>query len=105
MSLRDDPPSVWVLPSEVFEAYALKSGDNWRLPLPETRRGDSKTREEEFDEYCATLGAIAVGARNEAPTPGPVVTREPTVTTAIELRGDLGCRSPSLTPVALAIYG
>ena len=54
VSLRDQPPSIWVLPSDVFEAYALKSGDNWRLPLHEKRRGDSKPREDELGAYCAS---------------------------------------------------
>lgn len=55
VSLKDDPPSVWVLPWDVFEAYALKSGDNWRLPLPEKRRGDSKPREDELEAYRASV--------------------------------------------------
>ena len=53
VSLKDDPPSVWVLPWNVFEDYALRSGDNWRLPLLEKRRGDSKPREDELEAYRA----------------------------------------------------
>lgn len=54
VSLKDDPPSVWVLPWDVFKDYALKSGDNWRLSLPEERRGDSKPREDMLEAYCAS---------------------------------------------------
>ena len=56
VSLRDDPPSVWVLPSDVFREYALHSGDNWRLPLPEKIQGhpSGKTREELLQEHCAS---------------------------------------------------
>lgn len=56
VSLKDAPPSVWVLPGNIFKVYALKSGGNWRLPLPEKRRGDSsgKTREELLKRYRAS---------------------------------------------------
>ena len=54
VSLKDNPPSVWALPWDVFKDYALKSGDNWRLPLPETRRGDNVSREKKLKAYRAT---------------------------------------------------
>ncbi len=56
VSLKDNPPSVWVLPWNVFERYALKSGGNWRLSLPEKPRPDAsgKTREELLEKYCAS---------------------------------------------------
>ena len=56
VSLKDNPPSVWVIPGCVFKDYALKSGDNWRLSLPEKIRGDlsGMTREELLDQYCAS---------------------------------------------------
>ena len=61
VSLKDDPPTVWVLPGLVFKEYALKSGDNWRLALPEKKRGDpnGKTREELLEPYCASKNPAA----------------------------------------------
>jgi hypothetical protein len=56
VSLKDDPPSVWVLPWNVFKKYALLSGGNWRLPLPQKMQADpsGKTREELLEPYCAS---------------------------------------------------
>ena len=63
VSLKDEPPSVWVLPWDVFKDYALKAGDNWRLSLLESPRTDpsGKTREELLDAYCATKHQDAWG--------------------------------------------
>ncbi len=57
VSLKDNPPSVWVLPWNEFEKYALESGGNWRLSLPEKPRGDpsGKTREGLLEKYCASM--------------------------------------------------
>lgn len=56
VSLKDNPYSVWVIPWDEFEKYALKSGGNWRLSLPEKPRTDpsGKTREELLEKYCAS---------------------------------------------------
>jgi len=60
VSLKDNPPSVWVVPWDVFKKYAqnhkLAAGDRWHLPLPQKMRGDSsgKTREQLLDLYCAS---------------------------------------------------
>ena len=51
VSLKDDPPSVWVLPWDVFKEFALKAGEIWRLPLPEKRGRDCKSREEMLEAY------------------------------------------------------
>ncbi len=61
VSLKDNPPSVWVIPWNVFQKYALKSSGNWRLSLPEKARTDpsGKTREELLDSWCASKNPAA----------------------------------------------
>ncbi len=65
VSLKDDPPSVWVLPWDVFNKYAqpfkISTWVRWHLPLLQKVRGDpsGKTREELLEPYCATKHSAA----------------------------------------------
>ena len=60
VSLKDNPPSIWVIPWHEFDRLAQRrhtpSGYRWDLGLPQKKRGhpSGKTREELLEPYCAT---------------------------------------------------
>jgi len=49
-------PEIWIFPSRVFHSHGTgKDKDkHCLLPLPDKPRGESRTREEILDQYCAS---------------------------------------------------